>query len=127
MEKECSKCKQLKDINNFYKSKNRKDGLHSYCKECDSIYRKKLYDNITVEEKSEKECLNCKETKDIERFPKNYYSKDKKYAICVECIRKMMRVTTHCECGRDLKWLNYLQRHLQTKIHNKNINKLENS
>lgn len=127
MEKECSKCKQLKDVNNFYKSKKHKDGLLSCCKECDLIYRKQLFSNIIVEEKTEKECSNCKEIKEIDQFSKNFYSKDKKYAICNDCVRKMFRATTHCECGRDLKWLNYIQRHLQTKIHNKNMKKLENS
>ena len=32
--KKCSKCKELKDRSEFWKNKNKKDGLHSYCRSC---------------------------------------------------------------------------------------------
>ena len=34
MYKKCPKCKQIKDIKEFYKNKSKKDGLQSYCKKC---------------------------------------------------------------------------------------------
>ena len=34
MEKTCSKCGDKKDINDFYKSKNKQDGHQPYCKKC---------------------------------------------------------------------------------------------
>jgi len=37
--KRCSKCKKLLTIAEFHKSKNRKDYLCSYCKECVKKYR----------------------------------------------------------------------------------------
>lgn len=39
----CSCCKIEKDINEFYKKSDSKDGCHPYCKECSSIKRKKYY------------------------------------------------------------------------------------
>ena len=30
----CSKCKAMKELTEFYKSRSRKDGLQCYCKEC---------------------------------------------------------------------------------------------
>lgn len=39
--KRCSRCREIKPIDNFYKKKSSKDGLHCYCKECDCVKRKK--------------------------------------------------------------------------------------
>ena len=36
--KVCRKCKQEKDRSEFYKNKNKKDGLTNWCKECSAIY-----------------------------------------------------------------------------------------
>lgn len=45
MEKICSKCKIPKELNDFPKNKNHKDGYHSVCKQC-----KKEYNNLNKEE-----------------------------------------------------------------------------
>ena len=37
MTKECTKCKEIKDISLFYKSKNKPLGIQSNCKECQNI------------------------------------------------------------------------------------------
>jgi hypothetical protein len=37
--KVCSTCKDPKTLDNFYKNKFRKDGLHSQCKKCCKKYR----------------------------------------------------------------------------------------
>tara|TARA_Y100001938_G_C8095976_1_gene438163 strand:+ start:2661 stop:3023 length:363 start_codon:yes stop_codon:yes gene_type:complete len=34
MNKKCTKCNSIKDINSFYKCKSKKDGFQSNCKEC---------------------------------------------------------------------------------------------
>lgn len=38
MNKQCSKCRKIKDISNFYKDKNRKNGIYPQCKQCKSEY-----------------------------------------------------------------------------------------
>ncbi len=35
----CSKCKQLKDVSEFHKSKTRVDGVHGHCKDCRRLAR----------------------------------------------------------------------------------------
>ncbi len=40
-QKECRKCKDLKDHSDFHKNKSSKDGLASWCKDCKKQYRKK--------------------------------------------------------------------------------------
>jgi len=121
MEKKCPKCKTIKDIKEFNKNKNSKDGYDCYCRECYKLYRKRLYENIEIEVKKEKECLNCKETKDINNFSKKYYSKDRKYAICNQCLRILFLKPQSCECGREIKWTQNYSNHLKTKVHNDNI------
>lgn len=125
MEKKCSRCKLYKDVSKFYKNKSRKDGLFGYCIECKKNYTKELFNNIKIEEKNEKVCLVCKESKDISNFYKNNYSKDKKLAICNQCIRKMFVKPYECECGREIKWTINRQKHLKSEIHYKIMGQLE--
>ena len=39
--KTCINCKRIKPTSEFYKTRRHKDGLHSGCKECASLYQKK--------------------------------------------------------------------------------------
>lgn len=41
--KRCSKCGQIKPISEFYKRKSSKDGLYSYCKQCDKSMKAYYY------------------------------------------------------------------------------------
>jgi len=45
MEKKCSKCETVKLICDFNMQKNGKDGVRSYCRDCQKILRKEYYDN----------------------------------------------------------------------------------
>lgn len=40
MEKKCAKCKQVKTLSDFHKSKQGKDGFKTECKDCRSLYSK---------------------------------------------------------------------------------------
>ena len=40
MDKQCSKCKEVKSIDNFYKHRTNKDGYWGYCKGCHYQYQK---------------------------------------------------------------------------------------
>lgn len=39
MEKHCPKCERTKSLSEFYRNKSRKDGLSSYCKDCEREYK----------------------------------------------------------------------------------------
>lgn len=41
--KKCYKCKETKSLSKFYKNKNKKDGLSTYCKKCDLTYDRDWY------------------------------------------------------------------------------------
>ena len=43
MGKQCPKCKLFKSTSDFYKDKNRKDGLYFYCKQCHNFKVKKYH------------------------------------------------------------------------------------
>lgn len=38
--KQCTKCRELKPLTNFYKQKGNKDGYRGYCKDCHNQYRR---------------------------------------------------------------------------------------
>jgi hypothetical protein len=60
--KRCSSCKEWKDKLNFFKSKNKKDGLHDRCKKCSNIQRKnrlRRARSILRKMKSERGCKYC--------------------------------------------------------------------
>lgn len=40
--KKCSKCKQIKSINKFYKDKNNLDGFRYECKQCRKVYEQSI-------------------------------------------------------------------------------------
>jgi hypothetical protein len=60
--KKCPKCKEEKELAEFGKHKNRKDGLQSYCKKCNNKdsknYRKKSNENGTCQKCSKPKLEN---------------------------------------------------------------------
>jgi hypothetical protein len=52
MEKKCSKCKEYKKLIDFNKHKNGKEGVHHYCKLCNSIQKKNSYDYAKIKSRS---------------------------------------------------------------------------
>ena len=80
MNKQCTKCKEVKDFTEFRKNKTKKDGHHHVCKQCMNAYWKKDYQENTekyagrnkarrdgwrtffVSIKEGKECGECGET-----------------------------------------------------------------
>jgi len=77
--KKCSKCKELKPFEDFNKNKSKKDGLNTYCKDCNKSYNKKHYiDN------KESYFKSSKVTKKRNREFINEYKNDLKCSLCPE-------------------------------------------
>lgn len=75
MLKTCTKCHKELDVSEFYKNKNKKDGLDSWCKYCTSANRTKYYQNKSNREYKRK-------------WDREYYKKNKTYRtstkLCAE-------------------------------------------
>lgn len=86
--KKCTKCKIEQAKENFHKDKNRPDGLYCYCRECDSKYRKAVYEGrpIIINEQSKK-CHKCREDKELKDFHNNKTRSDGKHHWCKSCMR----------------------------------------
>jgi hypothetical protein len=92
----CSKCKRELDESNFYKNKNKKDGLCAECKDCTKEYGKKYFqtyrkhgkkvsDNLI--ESTFRICKKCGAEKNIEEFVLNKNCSFGREYTC-KCCRK---------------------------------------
>jgi len=85
----CGKCKNElpADINHFYKSKSRKDGLDSWCKKCwgSKDYGVKQPNKVFDTKDGYKICASCREELPYKRFSKNTDNKDKRSSSCKAC------------------------------------------
>lgn len=77
--KKCSKCKEEKDISNFYKSKRYSDGLYPSCKTCGKLYYTNNIDKIKVESKKYRD-LNVEDIK-LYRIKYNNENREKKKLV----------------------------------------------
>ena len=82
--KKCNKCNIEKDILDFCKNKNNKDGLNYICKVCANKNRMK-YIGLKREIPEYKKCSICEIEKIKNDFNKCGSSKDGLYYICKEC------------------------------------------
>lgn len=93
--KVCGKCKQEKNAEEFYRSNVTKDGLNAWCKECEKEYRRQRYAqrkaNVAQLSLKQKECMKCKETKDIKHFGTNFDKADGYDVWCKQCARDALR------------------------------------
>ena len=83
IQKKCSCCNNIKELDRFHKLKKGKSGRHSHCKECRSKHRKQL--NYERPEGFLVKCLKCNEVKDQRMFYKNKSSSLGVQAYCIEC------------------------------------------
>ena len=76
----CSTCKVLKPLDNFYRDKRAKDGLHSQCKECEKKYEKNRDRNKKrVSAKRYRESHKAIEKARLQRWKKNNPEKYREY------------------------------------------------
>lgn len=93
--KKCSKCGEVKTLDNFGKNKRSKDGLRYSCRECENSIRRKQNNNNNYKraiinksllKKGMKVCSRCGESKSLSEF---YKAKDKPSgyrSLCKACI-----------------------------------------
>ncbi len=100
--KRCCRCKQWKDRSKFSRNRCQKDGLKSYCKQCDRDYRCKIFGKggvlrkyFTYEERhrvvdgvKQKRCRRCKMWKAESEFYKKQKHKDGLAGWCKKCADK---------------------------------------
>lgn len=90
----CSKCKNEKPKNDFYRTKNTKDGLQVWCKDCCDDYKRKyklLHFKTPNPNKNKflntRICCSCKVEKQMEEFPYKVKSKNIRGHMCNECVK----------------------------------------
>jgi len=73
-----------------------------------------------------KRCSKCKTLKEVSRFYKNRVFKDGYHNQCILCqMSNFARQRVECECGKYVLQF-YMKDHLNTRLHFKTLNQLEN-
>lgn len=72
MTKVCSKCKEEKDVSEFYKDKKYKDGLYCWCKECNKKRSKHYRQDHKEEEKQYNKQYKREHKEEISKQKKQY-------------------------------------------------------
>jgi hypothetical protein len=92
IEKQCNCCKEVKQVDNFYKHKTTKDRLSTYCKvcilqQCRNAHYKKRY-GITSKEADnlKKECELCGSTDNL-HIDHNHETNEVRGVLCTNCNR----------------------------------------
>lgn len=90
--KRCSRCKEHKPRNEFYKNSTTKDGFGYYCKPCEAarVGIKSIDRNLkhaVLREQGKKRCRRCEAVKDFGEFYKNPQQLDGRELYCKECLR----------------------------------------
>ena len=97
--KQCSKCKEIKQLDEFAKRKNGADGLRNQCRKCRNISKvllknggipKKLreakeLEKLRLKKENKRYCNKCKEIKELDDFYRHSANKDGIGDICKAC------------------------------------------
>jgi len=81
--KKCCRCSIEKELKDFHKRKQSKDGHFSACNKCRSIAKPK-----EILPDGTKRCTNCKNIKELKDFGKNKVKKDGHNFWCKECVKQ---------------------------------------
>jgi len=85
MEKRCSKCREIRHTDEFYRNRSRKDGRMPYCKECMRVKKEIL-------PPQQKRCSSCHLIKSVDAFGTRTKNKDGKSGRCKECVKNSIKV-----------------------------------
>jgi hypothetical protein len=89
--KSCSKCKEFKSFDDYYKHKLHSDGYSSNCKSCDNIRSKakqEVYKGRNLNLLSDVFdicCVSCKNTKNMNNFSRSSIKRNGYSNVCKEC------------------------------------------
>ncbi len=95
-QKRCSKCKKVKNLDEFANRKVSKDGKRGTCRECNNKYANNYYYGITEGVKTQeteptgiyKNCNTCGERKDLIDFRIRTRNADGRDTKCKSCLSK---------------------------------------
>ena len=86
--KQCTKCKEIKDLSEFCKNSGRLDGLQAHCRDCNRVSRSRYNDlppDIPLDIKT---CARCEVDKPNSEFHKTRGGRDGLQTICKDCHSK---------------------------------------
>ena len=87
--KNCKVCKNRKELSEFYKHQNYKDGHNTICKICVLEYdRQRQINHPGPKTTGTKICSTCKTEKPVSEFTKRLRNKDGLRSCCKQCDRK---------------------------------------
>lgn len=78
----CIRCKEVKNVEDFYVDMRSTDSHRSNCIKCCKELIKINYVKVTT-----KKCCNCEKKKSVDKFYKNCYGKDGLTSKCIICYR----------------------------------------
>ena len=90
----CCVCGVDKLVSEFYKDKDRVDGLYTKCKPCHNAISKNYAEKLKLQEKhsvTEKFCVDCSTVKTVDNFTKRPSTKSGYLSICKPCRNKKTR------------------------------------
>lgn len=96
-EKRCPKCDIVKSAEQFYQSRNRPDGLSSYCRQCQLADAKDRYTPNPRWRAPEghKFCPSCQTIKPLDEFGANRSQHDGKQSRCKPCCVASVTASRH--------------------------------
>lgn len=100
LEKSCSKCKEVKPLNEFYKDYKKEGGTYPSCIKCvrylyklksDKIKADKLK-SLAYDPSKEKPCKKCREIKSLDNFNAQSGGKDGLQTKCKKCVSENFKL-----------------------------------
>jgi len=92
--KKCSKCGEVKELEEFHRDRRKPDGRRSRCKPCLNGPRRVRKKSEPATE-GEKKCARCGETKHVEEFHRDRSRPDGRNSRCKQCQLDYIRSNRH--------------------------------
>jgi hypothetical protein len=100
-EKKCTKCEKVKNLDEFYKNKNKKDGLTCWCKICHKKYQNSEQGKIIADKHRKNNSYRCWARDTL----KDHRRKSNKIKTTTDELEIKAKQSTHCNiCGSKLNW-----------------------